>query len=198
MSKEKKFAIGISNGMKIDLETGYEDMPEGVRAYLEEVARQLEEEGEDGTFTIDDRNVPPEVDAYFRKKVLERIEAGRADVNTVKVAEYPPDAFEKLIDKAVLKTARSALADAKDGGEEEAVRRMAFYLRGAFRLLFANSEEWNELGVVTAAKLYDDVSAVMLHLAADFHRLADAAGKVPMEPEEDGEEEADSDDEDAE
>lgn len=131
MSKEKKFAIGISNGMKIDLETGYEDMPEGVRAYLEEVARQLEEEGE-------------------------------------------------------------------DGGEEEAVRRMAFYLRGAFRLLFANSEEWNGLGVVTAAQLYDDVSAVMLHLAADFHRLADAAGKVPMEPEEDDEEEADSDDSDAE
>ena len=101
MSREKKFVIGVNNGMEIDLESGCEDMPEEVRAYVDEVLRQLEEEGEDGTFTIDDRNIPPEVDAYFRKKVEEKIEAGRTDINTVKVAEYPPDGFEKILDTIV-------------------------------------------------------------------------------------------------
>lgn len=186
MSKEKRFSIGIG-GYEFYADR-FDDMPEAVRAYLDELHSQLSEEGGEDRIELPDACMPPEVDEYFQRKARERLDDAHEDPNSVRAEEYPADRLEEIMDRAVDRVLAIVLkhADSEEGQAE--ARRTAFIMKGAFRATLAVSSEWRALGAQDAALLYDGVVKAVLTTALSVREL-----EVKIE-----EQEADSDDEEAE
>lgn len=186
MSKEKRFSIGIG-GYEFYMDR-FDDMPEAVRAYLDELHSQFEEEGGEDRIELPDVCMPPEVDEYFQRKARERLADAHEDPNSVRAEEYPVDRLEEIMDRAVDRVLAIVLkhADSEEGQAE--ARRTAFIMKGAFRVTLAVSSEWRALGAQDAVLLYDRVVKAVLTTALSVREI-----EVKTE-----EQEADSDDDEAE
>lgn len=187
MSNKRKFCIG-AGGYEFRMDD-LPDMPEEVRAYLDALRDQLGENDIDVRVELPDVCVPKEADEYFQRKLQERLEAAAEDVNTVRVDEYPTENLEKLLDGHLDTEIAKAVNHAQNEEDITSVALVGFYLKGLYRILFHEDRDWSVLGVKDAVRLYCGIAAGMLAMASQYSKIV---------PEGEDEEEADSDDEEAE
>ena len=187
MSNKRKICIG-AGGYEFRMDD-LPDMPEEVRTYLDALRDQLGEDDIDVRVELPDVCVPKEADEYFTRKLKERLKAAAEDVNTVKVDEYPAENMEKLLDGHLDTEIAKAVTHATTEEDITSVALVGFYLKGLYRILFHEDRDWSALGVKDAVRLYCGIAAGMLAMASQYSKIV---------PEGEDEEEADSDDEEAE
>lgn len=187
MSNKRRFCIGIG-GYEFRLDD-LPDMPEEVRAYLDALRDQLGEDDIDVRVELPDVCLPKEADEYFQQKLQERLEAAMQDMNSVGAGEYPAEKLEKHLDEFIDAETAKAMNRAQTEEDMTSVALVGFYLTGLYRILFHEDKNWSALGVKDAVRLYCGIAAGMLAMASQYSKIV---------PEGEDEEEADSDDEEAE
>lgn len=187
MSNKRRFCIGVGEyRFRVD---NLPDMPEEIRAYLDALRDQLEEEDIEVTVELPDVCMSPEADEYFKGKLRERLEAARKDMNTVGAGEYPAEKLEEILDESIDREIAKAVNHAQTEQDMTSVTLVGFYLKGLYRILFHEDTDWSALGVKDAVRLYSGIAAGMLSMASQTSKIL---------PEGEDEEEADSDDDEAE
>lgn len=167
MATEKRFAVQVG-GLEFDL-ASFPDMPEEVRQYLDEMGRQLEENGAEGRSQLGDV-MPQYVDDWIRASVIamqKRVDEEGPDA--VKVGEMDRDWYAEYVDKMVIKTL--AQIDAGTGGQHTPeLEKTAALLCGSWRMLIKRDGDWRGLGSELAAKLFHGVVIAALLRTADMER----------------------------
>lgn len=170
MATEKRFAVQVG-GLEFDL-SSFPDMPEEVRQYLDEMGRQLEENGAEGRNRLD--GVTPQyVDDWIRASVIamqKRVDEEGPDA--VKVESMDRDWYAEYMDKLTLST----LADMdrmSAGRYRVELTKTAALLGRAWRTLIRKDKDWRALGVGTARSLYYGVVIAVLIATADMCRGAE-------------------------
>ena len=116
MAAEKRFAVQVG-GLEFDL-ASFPDMPEEVRQYLDEIGRQLEENGAEGRNRIGGV-MPQYVDDWIRASVIDlQKRVDKEGPDAVKVESMDRDWYAGYVDKTVIKTL--AQIDAATGGTAHA------------------------------------------------------------------------------
>ena len=165
MDDMRNFKIQTQGGV-FDAET-FPDMPESVKAYMLELKRQLEENGAEGVTAVPGDHIPPEVNDYFVRVIRERAERGSKDPDSVTVAEFPLERYEKLMGKSTEgKRRRIEEGFAKTPEMREYLRKTTGVLRTAFLLVMSQDSDWRALGVRTADMLWQGVANAVLYAAA--------------------------------
>lgn len=111
MAAEKRFAVQVG-GLEFDL-ASFPDMPEEVRQYLDEMGRQLEENGAEGRNSLEGV-IPQYVDDWIRASVIamqKRVDEEGPDA--VKVESMDRDWYGGHMDRRVSETL--AQIDAETG-----------------------------------------------------------------------------------
>ena len=110
-------------------------------------------------------------------------------MNSVGAGEYPAEKLEKHLDEFIDVETAKAMNRAQTEEDMTSVALVGFYLTGLYRILFHEDKDWSALGVKDAVRLYCGIAAGMLAMASQYSKIV---------PEGEDEEEADSDDEEAE
>ena len=167
MAAEKRFAVQVG-GCEFDL-ASFPDMPEEVRQYLDEMGRQLEENGAEGRSRIGGV-MPQYVNDWIRASVIamqKRVDEEGSDV--VKVGEIDPDWYAGLVDKLVIRTC--AQIDTATGGKHTPeLEKTAALLCGSWRMLIKRDGDWRGLGSELAAKLFHGVAIAALLRTVSMER----------------------------
>lgn len=167
MAAEKRFAVQVG-GLEFDL-ASFPDMPEEVRQYLDEMGRQLEENGAEGRSRI--AGVMPQyVDDWIRGKIVDlQKRVNEEGPDAVKAGEINPDWYAGYVDKMVIKTL--AQIDTATGGQHTPeLEKTAALLRGSWRTLIKRDGDWRGLGSELAAKLFHGVAIAALLRTASVER----------------------------
>lgn len=167
MAAKKRFAVQVG-GLEFDL-ASFPDMPEEVRQYLDEVGRQLEENGAEGRSCLGDV-MPQYVDDWIRASVIaiqKRVDEEGPDA--VKAGEMDRDRYGGHMDKMVTKTL--AQIDAETGGQHRPeLEKTAALLCGSWRMLIKRDGDWRGLGSDLAVKLFQGVAIAALLRTVDMER----------------------------
>lgn len=167
MAAEKRFAVQVG-GLEFDL-ASFPDMPEEVRQYLDEIGRQLEENGAEGRSNLG-HVMPQYVDDWIRASVIamqKRVAEEGPDV--VKVESMDRDWYAGHMDRRVSETL--AQIDAVTGGQHTPeLEKTAALLRGSWRMLIKRDGDWRGLGSELAAKLFHGVAIAALLRTAGMER----------------------------
>lgn len=167
MAVEKRFAVQVG-GLEFDL-SSFPDMPEEVRQYLDEMGRQLEENGAEGRTTLGDV-MPQYVDDWIRASVIamqKRVDEEGPDA--VKVESMDRDWYAGHMDRRVSETL--AQIDAATGGQHTPeLEKTAALLCGSWRTLIKRDGDWRGLGSELAAKLFHGVVIAALLRTASVER----------------------------
>ena len=167
MATEKRFAVQVG-GLEFDL-SSFPDMPEEVRQYLDEMGRQLEENGAEGRSRLGGV-MPQYVDDWIRASVIamqKRVDEEGPDA--VKVGEMDRDWYGGFMDKIVIRNC--ARIDVETGGQHTPeLEKTAALLCGSWRTLIKRDGDWRGLGSELAAKLFDGVVIAALLRTVSMER----------------------------
>lgn len=168
MAAEKRFAVQVG-GLEFDL-SSFPDMPEEVRQYLDEMGRQLEENGAEGRNELGGV-MPQYVDDWIRASVIamqKRVDEEGPDA--VKVESMDLDWYAGHVDKLVIKIL--AQIDAETGGKHTPeLEKTAALLCGSWRMLIKRDGDWRGLGSELAAKLFHGVAIAALLRTVSMERM---------------------------
>lgn len=153
-----------ANGMIFDV-SSFDDIPDDVRAYLEELHKQIEETGEAGRTSLPADKVPEAVNRYFERKIKERLTRAERDVSAITVAEFPTNILEKVMDEEIRELAVKHGYDTAAESIRKEMRRMKAYLRIAFRMIIQKDDDWRGLDVSQAGKLFQGVVIALMFCA---------------------------------
>lgn len=160
MEKERAFFVNVG-GMSFNLEE-FDDMPENVRATLAEMGNQFAQEIGGKNVRVEGENVAPEVNAWVKEKIKEiKRKNAEEGPDAVKLKQIAPDWMKDFVEENIEKSAKK-LDEATDGKFSAKIAELAVLLEVGFAILFNHDPEWRDLGVLTAAKLYDGVTTSLL------------------------------------
>lgn len=154
------------------------DMPEDVKAYLEELGRQAHEEG-GGVVTLSSDNMPDYVVAYMHEQVERVIKD--IDVTKIRMKDLPHAAVDRAMMDIIDGLAQHILE--KDPAYKAPVDYAVGLLKTVFKALLHTDEDWRQLTMAEVNDLFGGVCVALIEVMVAGERLRNVgfAGKKEKE-----------------
>ena len=165
MDDMRHFTIEIGGMMYSAAE--FPDMPEDVREYLIELHDQIAETGESGITAMGDKQIPEFVNKYVEKAVQNRVREMMKDKTSEKVKRYSIQNAAREMDIRIAMIREKVETEVKRKPDPQEMNRIEVYLRALYRKLCLSDEDWRELPVRQAERLYSGVVIEMFTFASD-------------------------------
>ena len=147
------------------------DMPEDVRAYFEEAGKQIyEENGDGGVVTINADNMPDYVNEYMNGQISRVLDDIKEDeIGELRLSDLPREAVQEcffdMIDASFERYAKKYPECRED------LKPSVGPLKLIANILLNTDEDWQDLKVKDAARLYGGVAMAMMESVIVAHNL---------------------------
>lgn len=148
-----------------------EDMPANVRAYFEELGNQMRDEGGDGILKMESDNLPDYVSEYMAEQVLGALaDDMENEPEKVKLRDMPRSISESAMEETIKKLVRRYSEEVPDCREN--ISPCAGILNMIFAILLRHDEDWQQLTVSEAGRLYAGVCMAMMEATIAAVRIS--------------------------
>lgn len=146
------------------------DMPEDVKAYLEELGRQTCEENGGGVVTLSSDNMPDYVAEYMREQTNRFLKGMDEDeIGEARLIDFPREvvqaSFFDMIDASFERYARE-YPECRDD-----IRPSVGTLKVIAKILLNTDEDWQGLKVNDAGRLFGGICMAMMEACVMAHNL---------------------------